>query len=384
MLTSTSPCQAPHLIVAPLLTLQHWETVFTDWTNLNSIIYHGSIDDRKIIREREFAFKCDRPKSFRDMDIYLQACHSRLPPNVERSWMAQVIITTPELFLKDFRELKSLHYDVLVIDEAHRIKNHCSKFRNLLKDRRLRCKHNLLLTGTPIQNNMDELWSLLNIINPEKFKDREIFLDEFGNMKDKRAVEALHETIKPHMLRRLKEDVEKGIPPLEETIIEVELTILQKQCYRALYEKNISFFNFGDKRSGPKRQSMNNLSMQLRKCCNHPFLLSGVEDEFKARWSGVKDEMERLVESSGKFILLDKLLPKLKEDGHRVLIFSHFTSMLDIIEDYLELRGYSFDRIDGSIIGRSRQLAIDRFQNETIEEPFIMMLSTRAGGLGMG
>lgn len=184
----------------------------------------------------------------------------------------------------------------------------------------------------------------------------------------------------------LKEDVETSVPPKEETVIEVELTVLQKQYYRALYEKNIQFLHKGRKRSLDK-PSLSNLGMQLRKCCNHPFLLNGVEDELRktdSSWS--RSEGDFLVKASGKLVLLDKLLPKLKEDGHRVLVFSQFKIMLDILEDYFRHREMKYERIDGSITGRRRQMAIDRFQADESdggkEKPFVMMLSTRAGGVG--
>ena len=122
-----------------------------------------------------------------------------------------------------------------------------------------------------------------------------------------------------------------------------------------------------------------------RKCCNHPFLLTGVESDVKNQQPGV-DIVDLLVASSGKLVLLDKLLPRLKEDGHRILLFSQFKIMLDIIEDYLNLRKFKCERIDGSITGLKRQAAIDRFQTKESgdrESPFIMLLSTRAGGLGI-
>lgn len=205
-------------------------------------------------------------------------------------------------------------------------------------------------------------------------------MEQYGDMKSKERVDQLHEEIRPYILRRLKEDVEKSVPPKEETLIEVELTVLQKQYYRALYEKNVKFLNKNKKRAldGP---SLNNLAMQLRKCCNHLFLLNGVEEELRRKQQELS-EVDFLVNGSGKFVLLDKLLPRLKDEGHRVLLFSQFKIMLDILEDYLQARGMKFERIDGSITGNKRQQAIDRFQSPSVEEkaPFIMMLSTRAGG----
>ena len=130
-----------------------------------------------------------------------------------------------------------------------------------------------------------------------------------------------------------QDDVEKSVPPKEETIIEVELTVSQKQYYRALYEKNVKFLNKGKSKAldGP---TLSNLAMQLRKCCNHVFLLNGIEEEIRKVNASMND-IDMLVNGSGKLILLDKLLPRLKEEGHRVLIFSQFKIMLDILEEYV-------------------------------------------------
>ena len=208
-------------------------------------------------------------------------------------------------------------------------------------------------------------------------------MEKYGDMKSKERIDELHEEIRPFILRRLKEDVEKSVPPKEETVIEVELTVAQKQYYRALYEKNVKFLHKNKKKAldGP---SLNNLAMQLRKCCNHLFLLNGIEDEYREKQLAEGKQLSEgdlLVSASGKLVLLDKLLPRLKENGHRVLIFSQFKIMLDVLEDYLHSREVNFERIDGSITGNKRQQAIDRFQSpekegSTRESPFIMLLST--------
>ena len=302
--------------------------------------------------------------------------------------MVDVVITTPEMLVtEDFVELMAVHWELLVVDEAHRLKSNSSKLAVNLRDERFKFHHTLLLTGTPIQNNMSELWSLMNVIDPTEFDNCDAFLERYDNMQSKERVDELHGVIHPYMLRRLKEDVEKSVPPKEETVIEVELTVLQKQYYRALYEKNVGFLHRDLKKAldGP---SLNNLSMQLRKCCNHPFLLEGVEAKAKkgleVALKTAQDEADFLAKSSGKLVLLDKLLPKLKEGGHRILIFSQFKIMLDIIEDYLALKEFKFERIDGSITGKKRQMAIDRFQakDAKADQSFIMLLSTRAGGVG--
>jgi len=227
----------------------------------------------------------------------------------------------------------------------------------------------------------------MNLIDSRRFSDSQVFINEYGDIKSKEKIDELHETLRPYILRRLKEDVEKSVPLKEETLIEVEMTVLQKQYYRALYEKNIKFLSRKSNESMDVGPSLNNIAMQLRKCCNHPFLLEGVERESRkslgTQFTDSISEANFLVQSSGKLVLLDKLLPKLKEGGHRVLIFSQFKIMLDILEDYLKLRGFKADRIDGSITGRERQKAIDRFQAQgSMESSFVMLLTTRAGGVG--
>ena len=379
-------CRGPFLIVAPLSTIPHWQREFSGWTDMNTIVYHGSAKDREVIREYEFAYDCDRPQGGIGINQrFLKKCHRPSSSRAEKIWMTQVVITTPEMLVTDdFTELKAVKWEAMVVDEAHRLKNVNSKLALNLRSDGFNFRHCVLLTGTPIQNNMNELWTLMNFIDDVKFDSCDNFMELYGNMTSKEAVDGLHNVIRPYILRRLKEDVEKSVPPKEETLVEVELTVVQKQYYRALYEKNVQFLHRDVKKAldGP---SLNNLAMQLRKCCNHPFLLNGVEETLKKGTTieTVEDEAEFLTKSSGKLVLLDKLLPRLKEGGHRVLIFSQFKIMLDILEDYLSLRSFKFERIDGSITGKKRQMAIDRFQNKSdIDSSFIMLLSTRAGGVG--
>jgi len=383
--------RGPFLIVAPLSTLAHWQREFEGWTMLNTIVYHGSAKDRQIIRELEIAHESNRPSGGVGFNqLYLRKCRPKKNDAIEGNpWMAEVVITTPELLCaEDWQELTAIDWECLVVDEAHRLKNHASKLVVNLKDAKFVFKHKILLTGTPIQNSMQELHSLLSFVSPDLFHDVEVFLEKYGDMKSKDRIDELHEEIRPFILRRLKEDVEKSVPPKEETVIEVELTVAQKQYYRALYEKNVKFLHKNKKKAldGP---SLNNLAMQLRKCCNHLFLLNGIEEEYREKQKSegqVMPEGDLLASASGKLVLLDKLLPRLKENGHRILIFSQFKIMLDVLEDYLSSREVNFERIDGSITGNKRQQAIDRFQaphRDEKESPFIMLLSTRAGGVGI-
>jgi chromodomain-helicase-DNA-binding protein 7 len=331
-------------------------------------------------------YESDRPQAGVAFNqLFLRKCGPRKPNKLESPWMVDVVISTPEMIVADdYAELTAIKWELVVVDEAHRLKNRSSKLAVNLRDERFQFESKLLLTGTPIQNSVEEFWSLLSILDSDGFGDQDAFMKSYGDMKSKESVDALHEIIRPYILRRLKEDVEKSVPQKSETLIEVELTLDQKQWYRALFEKNLKFLHKNKKKAldGP---GLNNLAMELRKCCNHLFLLNGVEEEFR-RENRELSEVEYLVKASGKLVLLDKLLPRLKEEGHRVLIFSQFKIMLDILEDYLNARSMKYERIDGSITGNRRQQAIDRFQaapSDGKELPFIMMLSTRAGGVGI-
>jgi len=162
----------------------------------------------------------------------------------------------------------------------------------------------------------------------------------------------------------------------------VELTKEQKAYYLAIYENRIAVMLAGNKSNNVPQ--MRNVAMELRKICNHPFLCKGLEDDFIARRiSEGKSTLpvDLLVQSSGKMVLVDKLLTKLKAGGHKVLIFSQFTMMLDLLEPYLEGRGHMYERLDGSTPPLERQAAIDRFSSDPND--FVFMLSTKAGGVGI-
>ena len=198
-------------------------------------------------------------------------------------------------------------------------------------------------------------------------------------MRSAEQVQSLIESLRPHLLRRTKRDVNLNLTPMEETLISVEITNYQKRCYRAILERNRSILLRGSELQGP---SFNNISMQLRHCCNHPYLIrsivqaEGLDDADDEAW------LERLVTASGKIVLLDKLLPKLQAEGHRVLLFSQFTMLLDILEDYLRLSNFKYERLDGSVTGERRQAAIDRFCAPD-STTFLFLLGTRAGGVGI-
>ncbi|KAG2220859.1 hypothetical protein INT45_010921 [Circinella minor] len=356
--------RGPFLIIAPLSTIQHWIRAFNAWTDLNVIDFRGSNQARSLIVETEFYYK--------DMQGL----------TIPNRYKFDGLVTTYEMASAGASLLREVQWKAGVFDEAHRLKNKQSKVGEILKT--FYIEHKLLLTGTPLQNNLDELYSLLNFMQPEVFNDERLFFADFGSLQTAAQVERLQGLLKPIMLRRFKEDVEKTIPVKEETVIEVELTNPQKKWYRAILEKNFSFLKKNAK-SNKEMPHLRNIMMQLRKCCIHPYLLEGAEEVIlsECHASGPREQFNCLVQSSGKLVLIDKLLKKLIKGNHKVLIFSQFTSCLDILADYLRGRSYAYERIDGSVPGDQRQAAIDRFTTLPIQESFVFLLCTRAGGVGI-
>ncbi|RLN68096.1 hypothetical protein BBP00_00001225 [Phytophthora kernoviae] len=364
---SEESIRGPYLIVVPLSTIQHWRREIESWTDLNVCVYHDIGD-----KTTKFTAK-DMRSVIRDQEWYYPGLGNSI-------FKFHILLTTFETILADFEEFEHIHWRLIVVDEAHRLKGAGS--RVLKQMRVLHVDRKVLLTGTPLQNNTQELWVLLNYLEPVKFASMEEFNKNFGRLHSQEQVVKLQQLLAPYILRRVKEDVEKSIPPKEETIISVELTTLQKQYYRAIYDKNKSFLYRGTKNGLP---TLNNIQLQLRKCCNHPFLIKGVEkrelDELGSRPTPTQI-MEKTIQCSGKMMLVSKLIPKLKRDGHKILIFSQFLKQLDLLERYCEANSFVFERLDGSTGGSMRQSAIDRFSRPH-SKSFIFLLSTKAGGVGI-
>ncbi|KAL2244125.1 UNVERIFIED_CONTAM: putative chromatin-remodeling complex ATPase chain [Sesamum indicum] len=334
----------PHMVVTPKSTLGNWMKEIKRFCPvLRAIKFLGNPDERRYIREELLvAGKFD------------------------------VCVTSFEMAIKEKSALRRFSWRYIIIDEAHRIKNENSLLSKTM--RLYNTNYRLLITGTPLQNNLHELWSLLNFLLPEIFSSAETFDEWFqisGENDQQEVVQQLHKVLRPFLLRRLKSDVEKGLPPKKETILKVGMSQMQKQYYRALLQKDLEVVN-----AGGERKRLLNVAMQLRKCCNHPYLFQGAEP------GPPYTTGEHLIENSGKMVLLDKLLPKLKERDSRVLIFSQMTRLLDILEDYLMFRGHLYCRIDGNTGGEDRDASIEAF-NKPGSEKFVFLLSTRAGGLGI-
>ncbi|XP_066568385.1 chromodomain-helicase-DNA-binding protein 4 isoform X2 [Amia ocellicauda] len=359
--------KGPFLVSAPLSTIINWEREFEMWApDMYVVTYVGDKDSRAVIRENEFSFE----------DNAIRGGKKASKMKKEASVKFHVLLTSYELITIDMAILGSINWACLVVDEAHRLKNNQSKFFRVLNNYPL--QHKLLLTGTPLQNNLEELFHLLNFLTPERFNNLEGFLEEFADIAKEDQIKKLHDMLGPHMLRRLKADVFKNMPSKTELIVRVELSPMQKKYYKFILTRNFEALNT---RGGGNQVSLLNVVMDLKKCCNHPYLFPVAAMEAPKMPSGMYDG-GALTKAAGKLLLLQKMLRKLKDDGHRVLIFSQMTKMLDLLEDFLEHEGYKYERIDGGITGGMRQEAIDRF-NAPGAPQFCFLLSTRAGGLGI-
>ncbi|KAF8820970.1 chromodomain helicase Dna binding protein CHD1/SWI2/SNF2 [Cardiosporidium cionae] len=332
----------PYLIIVPQSTIDNWMREFEFWLpQANAVCFHGNAVGRDILRYYELRQVNVREKGKR--------------------WRFDVCITAPSILNSpsDLEFLRRVCWQLMVVDEAHQLKNRNSKrFQEL---RLFQSEYKLLLSGTPLHNNLEELWSLLHFMNPLKYTYYEDFRRRYPDIENTAAIgEAkqtqlaslqgeLHEVI----LRRIKRDVEKSLPNKVESILQVEMSPYQEMWYENVYTRNYEQLA---RSSGGARNSLQNICMELKKVCNHPFF--------------------------GKMCLLEKLLIRLKEKNHRVLIFSQMVRMLNILSNYLTMKGYKHQRLDGSMGKEVRKKAMDHF-NDPHSDDFAFLLSTKAGGLGI-
>lgn len=401
----------PFLIVAPLSTLPNWLLEFQRFApKVYVVVYHGALTQREKLKSEITTKNVILGKKY-----------------------FPVVLTTYELPVRDYF-LRRIKWKYIIVDEGHRLKNYKSQLARTL--RKYVTVNRLLLTGTPLQNNLTELWSLLHFLLPEIFDNLEAFQtcfhveeieastgnDQLINQHDK-IISVLHEILSPFLLRREKKDVQIQLPKKKEVLVYCPLTEVQMQLYSSTVDKSIlnvlskkvdiiipdnpdgtkqkrfsemrkneskSYVNgkvdkeFNDMimvTSGEDQYSFNikitNIPVMLKKIVNHPYLIK----KPVLPGSNMMRIDEKLVTSSGKLIILDGLLKRLKRKGHKVLLFSTMTQLLDIIEEFLIMRNYKYDRLDGSNSIDERKTSIKRYNSE--KNVFIFLLSTRAGGLGI-
>ncbi|KAM7249224.1 hypothetical protein ACFE04_019451 [Oxalis oulophora] len=409
----------PFLIIVPLSTLSNWALEFEKWSpSVLVVAYKGSPGARK-----------------------------RLQDHIKSSKF-NVLLTTYEYVIKDKSILAKIHWKYMIIDEGHRMKNHHCKLTQVLNTHYL-ATHRLLLTGTPLQNKLPELWALLNFLLPSIFKSCSTFEQWFNapfattgekvELNEEETIliiRRLHKVLRPFLLRRLKKEVESQLPDKVEYIIKCDMSGLQRVLYRHMQSKGVLLTDGSEKGKEGKggAKALMNTIVQLRKLCNHPFMFQHIEEKYcehigtaggslsgsgrRSRfvWKCVvlvqcpSDELDfglfhegqfadknyaslqeyrlcfllipDLYRVSGKFEFLDRILPKLKATNHRVLLFCQMTTLMNIMEDYLNWRGFQYLRLDGTTKSEDRGDLLKKF-NSPESEYFIFLLSTRAGGLGL-
>ncbi|KAL9228838.1 hypothetical protein vseg_004375 [Gypsophila vaccaria] len=381
-LKSNQRIPGPFLVLCPLSVIDGWMLEIENFApKLRVVKYVGDKENRRTLRKAMYDH----------FQVNSSSSDASLLP-------FDVLLTTYDITLIDQDFLSQFQWQYAVIDEAQRLKNPSSVLYGVLKDRYI-IPRRLLMTGTPIQNNLTELWALLHFCMPSVFGTLEQFRQTFKSVGDsstgrggvtiKDRLNTLKCVLRAFMLRRTKAKlIESGtlvLPPLTEITMLVPLVPLQKSVYISILRKELSkLLAFASGTSNA--QSLQNIVIHLRKACSHPYLFPGIEPE-------PYEEGEHLVQASGKLLFLDKLLHKLHESGHRVLIFAQMTHTLDILQDYLELRHYTYERLDGSIRAEERFAAIRNFSNQSTfgkmkSEPnengaFVFLISTRAGGVGL-
>ncbi|KAG7231388.1 hypothetical protein INR49_011986 [Caranx melampygus] len=317
----------PYLIIVPLSTLSNWVYEFDKWApTVVKVSYKGS-----------------------------PAARRAFVPQL-RSGKFNVLLTTYEYIIKDKQVLAKIRWKYMIVDEGHRMKNHHCKLTQVLNTHYL-APRRVLLTGTPLQNKLPELWALLNFLLPTIFKSCSTFEQWFnapfamtGEKVDLNEEETiliirrLHKVLRPFLLRRLKKEVEAQLPEKVEYVIKCDMSSLQRVLYRHMQAKGVLLTDGSekDKKGKGGTKTLMNTIMQLRKICNHPYMFQQIESILIS----VRPDLYR---ASGKFEVLDRILPKLRATNHKVLLFCQMTSLMTIMEDYFAYRNFKYLRLDGGL-----------------------------------
>ncbi|KAL1668175.1 SNF2 family N-terminal domain-containing protein [Schizophyllum commune] len=480
------------LIVCPLSVLHNWVAEFEKFApDIPVCMYHGTVDERAELRRTMMApiGKMQKPKkepapkgkkskanggkkgASSKKNAQSTNAEDEFEDDGDDASAFPVVVTTYEMIIRDAAHLADYDWGYIIVDEGHRLKNIDCKLMREIK--RYNTAHRMILTGTPLHNNLSELWSLLNFVLPDIFQDLESFQEWFnipyiqetlGTERSSKIINDLHALLKPFLLRRLKSDVETNLPPKKEYVLNAPLSRQQRETYDHIVNGTLRAYLIGKekekegkekklteaelnaprqlrvkgkmngrytvdgdddeyfenlengmldgrglKKIEPKEKtaaelgeefqkqalgefyrcskkyrnlSLQNTVMQLRKVCSHPFLFDWPLDS--ETHMPVIDES--LVHASGKMMVLERLLDELFRRKHKVLLFSQFTKMLDIIEDWaVEFKRWNLCRIDGQTPPLERRAEMDRFQTggDAPDAPCLFLLSTRAGGLGI-
>lgn len=336
----------PFIIVVPNSTATNWIREFQKWAPDMSVApYFGSAASRKMALEHEIF---DKKKNLR----------------------VHAVVATYES-IQDANKLQNLFWSVMVVDESQRLKNDESQ---LFKALTQFCKDlTVLLTGTPLQNNLKELFNIMHFIRPDSFNNTQA--EDYQDM-TREQIEKLHNRLRPYFLRRTKEEILKTLPPKHEILVPLSMTPLQKQVYKSCLARDIG--SILGATNYKRSKGLFSIFMNLRKTLNHPYLIDGVETP----QSTPETTQRAMIDACEKLKVFHLMLPKLRAQGHRVLVFSTMTRALDVIDDYLTYEGIEFARLDGSDSERERVRRIDAF-NAPNSKLDVFLLSTRAGGVGI-
>ncbi len=278
---------------------------------------------------------------------------------------SDLIITSYGIARNDLEFFSKLEFNYIVLDESHYIKNSSSKTYQAIKQ--LNGKYKLVMTGTPIENSLRDLWTQLNFVNPGMLGSlaffKEHFITPIERYEDKEASKELKRIIAPFIMRRTKEEVEKDLPDIEEQTIICEMTDEQQILYEEekskIRNKVLEMYNKGSLRQS--QVYVLQALMKLRQIAIHPKMI-GAD-----------------VETSGKFDIVMDRLEELIKEKHKVLIFSTFVKLLNIFEDEFKKKKWKFLKITGQT--SKRQTLIDKFQKENDTKLFL--ISIKAGGVGV-
>ncbi|GAA5884888.1 hypothetical protein JCM6882_007139 [Rhodosporidiobolus microsporus] len=348
----------PFLVVVPNSLVGNWLREFARWAPAMRVVpFSGDAESRKIVEQYE-----------------LFDGHGSLKTHV--------VLATYEALQGNARVFRRVgRWDTIVIDEGQRLKSgKSSQLYTAIES--LNVCNRILLSGTPLNNNLREVFNLLAFINPKEIPDVEALTERFAELTPA-LVEEVRQMLKPYFLRRTKNLV-LNLPPLNEMVVPVTMTVLQRRIYRGILERNAPAIHAMIQKSSsstrkPKKSNFANILMELRKSLCHPYL---VDADIEPRNATPEQAHINLSEASAKLVLLQCMLPKLKAAGHRVLIFSQFKITLNVVERFLAGLKLKYLRLDGDTPQIDRQRDVDKY-NAPGSEYFVYLLSTRAGGVGL-
>ncbi|KAJ1987218.1 hypothetical protein EDC05_005954 [Coemansia umbellata] len=389
----------PFLVIVPATLINNWMNEFKSWA---PDLVVAQLSGRSAEREIQLKHTLFNSNDTHRKDL---RCHVVLTSYEAISNLSGISVFAAHDFI----------WQAIILDEGHRLKNDQTKMYAILS--RFKTRQRVLLTGTPLQNDVRELFSLVSFLDPDVFGNATSLHAKYS-ADTPEGIGQIKELIRPYILRRKKEDQLLLVPPKCELILPVSMTNLQRELYKATLSRNVQLLrkiatalhgnsatsdmsalvNATDSESEPshgmpnheggaappkptkstKLSSLTNILMEIRRIVSHPYLIRNVEPNFP-------DEVERhmrLIDSSGKLKLLHALLPELQARGHRILLFAQFKDTLDILEDYLAGEGVRYERIDGDTLPSVRQTKVDAF-NSPSSSSLVFMASTRTGGLGL-